>query len=283
MEILGPATYSMWKSCWTILSNALLLLGAVDLGNLVDYGKFMDRFIARHGERSYPLMYQAEVRTRMELMGRLLREEQGKIKTAAQRNDGVVPADWPFDPDRPWNFIFQRVLDEGDTAMTSWWYQQLEYKALLHHSKAAQISDMVEGDAAIGGYAPPPPPPGVDSFQSQVLRQRAQPKPKAKPRASPLHILDATNSYYTHSRKGHPICPDFNSLGCDAAVRGHWCPRGNGLHVCNRCLRDHPVNECNRSNVSTPTFLGKGKGKGKGKEGKGKGKGGKRHGPYTQG
>ena len=70
IEILGPATYTMWKSCWTILANSLLLLGALDLGNLVDYGLFFDRFHARHGERTYPLMYQADVRPRMELMGR---------------------------------------------------------------------------------------------------------------------------------------------------------------------------------------------------------------------
>ena len=79
------------------MSNALLLLGAVVLGNLVDYGKFMDRFTARHSERVYPLMYQADVRRRMELMGRLLREEQGKVKTVALKNNGLVPDDWAFD------------------------------------------------------------------------------------------------------------------------------------------------------------------------------------------
>ena len=60
----GPATFSMWKACFAILVNAMIMLGAADLGNLIDYGRYFERFYARFGEKAYPLMYQADVRTR---------------------------------------------------------------------------------------------------------------------------------------------------------------------------------------------------------------------------
>ena len=89
----------------------------------------------------------------------------------------------------------------------------------------------------------------------------------------------------------------YNGTGCGQAIQGVWCPNhAAALHICCRCLGQHPVSECRETSITTPTFLtrqqNKGKGKGgqgdaagadnnQGKGGKGaKGKGGKRYQPY---
>ena len=38
IELYGPATWAMFKACWAVYQNALVLLKAVDLGNLISYG-----------------------------------------------------------------------------------------------------------------------------------------------------------------------------------------------------------------------------------------------------
>ena len=298
VEIYGPATYGMWKACWAVYSNALLLLGAVDLGNLVDYGKFMDDIIARFGERAYPLMYQADVRTRNEQMPRLLRDELEKHNSLTN-----VPADYHFDPARPWDCVFRTIVDESMQA--KWWLRQLERPAMMMVCSSTTIGQVLGGDAPIGHTVPHDSPPGVDAHHITIMPDIsgagavshgawAVPgaKASAKPKAAPgrEHRMDPTGQYYTHSRRGVKLCEAFNGLGCGATLSNEMCPNGNGLHLCCRCLQPHSISQCPSSAASVPGWAarqaakgqGKGKGKGKGKSGKGKGQKPQRQGPYGQ-
>ena len=305
IELYGPATWAMFKACWAVYQNALVLLKAVDLGNLISYGGFLEDFIKRHGEMAYPLMFQAEHRTRHEQMPRMYTEEVAKYKQAAADNGGTVPADYPFDPDRPLDYLFQLILSEQ--YQNTWWHRELERPALMLVCKQAKQNDVLAGDAPVGRQAVTPTPPGLDEHVvvADALGASAsrgggggRPPPPPPPsggerrkRPPQRHQLDPSGTYYKMSRRGQPICMDYNGSGCGEAVQGNWCPRGHGLHICCRCLQAHPVTECRQNEVRAPNWIerggkggkdkgGKGGKGGRGRGGKG-GKGGHRPGPYA--
>ena len=119
IELVGPSTYHMWKACWSVLQNALLMVGAVDLGYLLAYAKLHDNFYQRHGDKTWALQYQADVRARLEHFVRLYRTALADYQEAVRVNSGTVPANYPFDPQRPWNHIFAKLV-----ADTRWWDKQ---------------------------------------------------------------------------------------------------------------------------------------------------------------
>ena len=292
VELLGPATYGMWKACWKVFANACILLNAVDLGNLLSYANYLEDFVKRYGEKVYPLLYQADNRTSAEQMPRMYLEEHAKYLAAVDANSGVPPDDYPFDPDRPWNFLFQKLTD--GSMNTSWWDKELERPALLLTCSGATVPDVLGTDALVGTSAQREAPAGLDSQVALAADtsgvssgrpavvvprggrvERPAPKPKARTRNRQHHV-DPTGTYYTHSRSGHQICMDYNGSGCGAAIEGSWCPNGNGLHQCCRCGGRHPVTQCPHDALQVPNWVGrKGEGNGSGGGKGGKGKGGK--------
>ena len=68
-----------------------------------------------------------------------------------------------FDPDRPWDFVFQKVVDDTD-----WWEKELKYPALLLISTGARLGDVLGGDALVSGKIPATSPPGLDVYHTEV-------------------------------------------------------------------------------------------------------------------
>ena len=56
-DMVGPAAFALWSASWTVFSNAMILLGAVDVGTLDEYYKCLKRFHDRYCEKSYALLY----------------------------------------------------------------------------------------------------------------------------------------------------------------------------------------------------------------------------------
>ena len=70
-ELAGPPTFEHFKQCYKVLQTALIMLGAVDLGNVTQYLEYLEDFHRRFGEPLYALLFQADTRARSELMARL--------------------------------------------------------------------------------------------------------------------------------------------------------------------------------------------------------------------
>ena len=270
VEMTGPATFSMWKACYAVLSNALLMLGAVDLGNLLDYGRFFDRFFGRFGEKAYPLMYQADVRTRAEQFVRINRQAYAELSEACSANNGMVPTNWPYDYQRPWNYVFWKVLKQEQA---QWWNQELEYPSLLITTARVSVGDVLGGDALVAQNRGGESPTGLDvqhtvvpdAVGAGVVRRR---EPGARPKKEKYH--NVSNGVYTTSRNGTPLCAAFNTeAGCSAPTYGQWCPRSsNAMHLCNKCLQpNHNSLRCSQAEITGPPRGPAGNGKGKGKKG----------------
>ena len=95
-----------------------------------------------------------------------------------------------FKPDRLWNTGLDSIKD------LTWWKYEPEQPALLHLNRRAADRD--------------------SSLQSE-----GPPNKKRLTRDTEHH--ETTGGRYTHSMKGKPLCPDYNSGRCSNTVWGIRC------------------------------------------------------------
>ena len=93
VELAGPPTISNWLASYQVLMNALVMTGAVDLGVLVKYKNHIERLHDRYGSRIWAILYQADVRCRLELMERIRREAASEHEEA-KRAGGTTSCKW---------------------------------------------------------------------------------------------------------------------------------------------------------------------------------------------
>ena len=65
-EMYGPSSLSSWKVSYGVYLNAMIMLDAADLGLLLQYQARIERMHERYCERTWALLYQADVRARLE-------------------------------------------------------------------------------------------------------------------------------------------------------------------------------------------------------------------------
>jgi len=97
VELKGPPLLQDWIRCYRVLRTALIMLGEVTPGALDAYERQICRYHERYGPSIWVLLYQADVRMRLEHMERLRRIGQSK-----------APAD--FDAAKPWEWVWQESL-----------------------------------------------------------------------------------------------------------------------------------------------------------------------------
>eukprot|EP00971_Amphidinium_carterae_P188505 3741792-Amphidinium_carterae.1 len=88
----------------------------------------MDRYSAS----AWPLIYQAEVRARLELSKRLRHKCQLEYEQAMSSGAGHA-----FDPTVTWELVFQRLVEE-----CPFWKKEVEEPAILYLTKTASLHQM---------------------------------------------------------------------------------------------------------------------------------------------
>ena len=307
IELVGPPNFEQWEVRFKILENALLMHNAVDLGNIQAYGKFMQRFNKKHGEQMFPLLYQADLRTRKEQFIRIRREGYNTYLEALKRvNNDPTQVDHPYDPGRPWNYVFQTVLEKEHA---QWWHDELEHPALIIMSLKLGVTQVLGGDAPIAKQAPSSSPPGLLNNNPTLAGLHGQnyagnggggyvPKGGGKntwssnggaasswePAPKKIKVHHVSDGKYKTNRSGQELCEGYNKGTCASHPGSIMCPRNWSLaHQCSKCLDPTHIGEsCNKTppeeyrvpgnGAFSKGQEGKGQGYGKGK-GKGKGKG----------
>ena len=267
VELLGPPNISMWLGSYNVLMNTLVMVDAVDLGILLKYRNHIERLHDRYSDKVWTVLYQSDVRCRLELMERIRRTLQ------AEYDAGQAP---DFDPKRPWNAVWQRAVQDE-----TFWREEVMEPSLLILTKVAGLNELVAGDATTGsnsGAHASPAHPREDTPAPARLSQPAsshQPfRTRNNSRTGRFHHVEGGK--YTTNRTGYPLCAGYNSGECTQTSQGQWCPhKWDTVHQCDRCLGSHPSVRCPHTEMPTPAFVkGKGKnaGKGRGKKGRGKGR-----------
>ncbi|CAJ1454754.1 unnamed protein product [Effrenium voratum] len=151
-ELYGPPDFSSWKACFDTYCNALILLGTASLGPLTAYRTRIEKLHTRYGNRVWALLYQADVRCRLEHMPRtkmrLLQRHQDAIAA------GGVSA---FSPASPWSDVFTEVAADD-----RYWNDEVVEPALMVLTDSGSLRDLVSGDARTGRQ-------GVDDASRGIL------------------------------------------------------------------------------------------------------------------
>ena len=109
IEISGPPDFTSWSECYSLLTTALVGFDAVGLGPLLDYCRLIGRYATRYGSLTWPLLYQCDVRCRLEHMERLRRVLERNSAAATARGQARVVH---FDKDRPWDSVWSAAVDD---------------------------------------------------------------------------------------------------------------------------------------------------------------------------
>ena len=266
VELHGPANIGLWLQSYQVLVNTLVMLDTVDLGTLLTYKEKIEKFHDRYGEKICAILYQADVRCRLELMERTKRQ-LAAAHEAATSSGGTTQ----YDPNRPWNMVWQSVI-----ADEAFWRAEVIEPGMLILTKVANVGEMLEGDARVqssaAGAGPCEVQPGPARL-SEPSSGSAGLHPRNPNRTGRYHRVEGGK--YLSNRTGYALCEAYNAGTCNQTSQGAWCQcKWDTVHQCDRCLGSHPSVRCPHQEMPTPGFLKK-SGKGKGKDGKGRGRKGR--------
>ena len=141
----GPSCFRHWQASFRVLRSALVMLGLVNLANLVSWEAWVEKLNFLH-PGCWHLIVAAEDRARGEHMSRTLT----KIKLEIDQG-GAAPLGWL--EAKPWNVVWHRVLQDKD-----YWTEQVTVPAITWVAKGQkglpktpleeQASEVLRGGAA---------------------------------------------------------------------------------------------------------------------------------------
>ena len=253
VEFYGPADFQTWSASFDVLLTAHVGFQSVSLGGLVEYHGLIKTFHERFGAACWWVIYQGDVRNRLEHMVRLKRdltEEENR--------------------DMPWTHVWRKSVVDS-----TFWKREVEDPCVLILARAGKLSDMVDGDAPVSApldetvpaEACSRPPPkrswGGSGEGSRPTKVAKGPKQH-----------NVVNGEFTTNRNGWGLCKDFQTGNCRNSGNC-YCPKNRSLaHQCSRCLAlDHgsghpsPCTATPKESSAVKRASGKG-GKGKGRKGK---------------
>ena len=230
------------------------MLGQITPATLDLWVKVITSYAYRYGQEVWALIYQIDVRARLEHMERIRR-----LGSAARAQAVEAGGSHAFDPAVPWEWVFRQTAEDAQ-----FWRRELEEPALLIKTRVERLGSALQDDAPLQPNAGSSQRSGSASTAPPPKRHKAQ----ADRDAPRFHRVD-TEGYFTHNRRGVKLCISFQKGECSTSTSGSGrCPRDADLvHQCSKCLfLGHGRSQCVASQVSRDnTTPRKGKGKGKGK------------------
>jgi hypothetical protein len=250
-ELSGPPSFELWEKSYDLLTTAMIMMGVMSLSKIEAYKKKIKGYVTKFGEGVWLVIYQADVRFRMEHLLTLRRRGADEADAAA-RAGGIHE----YDPNRPWDWCMKKGLDDFH-----FWKDTLEDPALLIRTRTSTLSALAGNDTPIDGKHIEEANSQVSNFGPPVKKQKLQHEVR-----TPKNAHNVENGQYVTNRKGKKLCQAFQSGSCTHTKPGGIaCSAGLGLHQCAKCLSPaHGANACSEAPKDYPN-KGKGKGKGKGK------------------
>eukprot|EP00959_Pyramimonas_sp_CCMP1952_P062706 1311004-Pyramimonas_sp.AAC.1 len=76
VELYGPCDYETWAECYAVFKTGALMFNQLTPARLDAYEKHIRHYHERYGRDQWAIIYQADVRARLELSERLRRRGQ---------------------------------------------------------------------------------------------------------------------------------------------------------------------------------------------------------------
>ena len=266
IEFKGPPDVGVWTVSFTVFRNTLLMGKAVGLSPMERYVKKIHGYVQKYGTKVWHLLYQADVRMRLEELP-TIRRELVKEAEAVRKGGGTHP----YDDSRPWHHVWQRATSERSD---KFWTDEFEDPARMVRLELVRMGEVVDGDAPIGNPA--------GSSSSLAAPPTVQAPVTHTPPVPKRGMDDSGDGAWSWplrvNKKRKSLCPGFQDGCCRGHVGSVICPKDSASrHQCAICLsHEHGAAACDGSGVERkPVKEGGGRGV-KGERNKGAGKGGGR-------
>ena len=264
-QLYGPPNVEEWLAGWTVFKTGAIMLDKVTPSTCDHWSKMVLGYAKTYGPSCWALVYQAEVRARLEHLERVRRV--GAAEAAQAKESNISHS---FDESRPWDWALRKCADD-----VLFWRRELEDAAMLVKVHISKLSDTIGNDANIASIVdstvpvtnnrqqhPPPPHHG---HERPVKKQRMAAGDK-------VHNSDGDGNL-TSNRRGTPLCSGFQDGSCPYNKANIRCPKNKDcVHQCARCLSASHGRAWPRACTNDPAGPPP---KGKGAKGSGK-KGGKK-------
>eukprot|EP00971_Amphidinium_carterae_P331493 6465081-Amphidinium_carterae.1 len=255
VEIYGPKSFSDWRDSYAFFRSGSIMLDHLTPSRLDAYSDLIRRYVERYGNACWPIIYQADVRARMEETERLRR--RGKTEAEAALSMGSPHA---YSDRWPWEWVYQQLAESS----SAFWKRELEEPSLLFITRTASMHTLVDDDARVEVLPSGTKRPAMDDLGQQRARPKRSPqngsasKPTQMPRQ---HNLGPDGGFATN-RKNIRLCVAYNRGECGHADSQNRCLANSSLvHQCSKCLStSHPATSCPQSSTNGPPRKGRGKG-----------------------
>ena len=229
VEICGPADFESWRESYSVFRTGCIMFDQITPARLDAYEHLIRSYHERYGRSCWALLYQADVRARLEHTERLRRVGREEHQAAV---DGG--GSHSFEPKKPWEWVWEKlVLDQA------FWHRELEEPALLILAKTQRISQAVDADA----------PVDVPTWGTQDRGGKGFVAPgpaKRRRQDGPRQHSVGDDGLLTHNRRGAELCRGFQKGECKEKDRNGFCIKNTRLrHQCAKCLsEEHGANVC---------------------------------------
>jgi len=262
-QLYGPPNVDEWVAGWTVFKTGSIMLGHMTPATCDHWSKMVLNYAKMYGPSVWPLIYQSEVRARLEHMDRVRRI--GALEADEAVAQGKTHG---YDAKCPWDWALRKTADD-----VLWWRRELEDVAMLVKVEISSLRESLGVDAMVCGSSssqvtsrtslPPPalPPPARD--HPPAKRQRIA-------NVNKHHSTD-TEGNLVSNRRGTPLCQGFQTGACPYNRGTVRCPKNRDqAHQCARCLAPAHGSkwprDCHNDIANAPPVKD-GKGKGKSKKG----------------
>ena len=249
VEINGPADFEAWRESYSVFRSGCIMFGQISPARLDSYEHHIRSYHERYGRGCWALLYQADVRARLELAERLRR--QGK-----EEHDAAIAAGGThgFDDKKPWEWVWNMMVKDH-----AFWHRELEEPALLILAKTQKASQLLGADAPIEASGGTGSDRSIPSAPVAIKRRRED--------GVRQHVV-GEDGLLTHNRRGAELCRGYQKGDCKDKDRNGFCLKtGRTRHQCAKCLsEDHGAHACPQSSqprVFKPKGMRKGFGKSK--------------------
>jgi hypothetical protein len=260
VELKGPPDLETWHSCYRLLRTARISFQAVTVARLDAYNDLIHRYAARYSRSTWHLVYQADVRCRLENMERLRRRGAAEHATAT-----AAGGTHPYDPAHPWEYVWDQAVLESP-----FWTRELEEPALLVLSRAANLGALLGDDTAVESIGATTSARSTRGASPPRTRQTTPSSGARRERPAKVHRV--SGDLYSANRTGAHCCEDWLRGGCTDRP-GRCLTHPERTHQCNKCLGQHRLDTCSLKPLEPSAWKGRSdaRGAGRGRRGKGRG------------
>ena len=263
IEMYGPADFESWRECYQVFRTGSIMFDQISPAKLDRYEKLIRQYHERYGRACWPIIYQADVRARLEESERVRRQGREAFETAQKA--GLTH---PFDPAKPWDWVWGTLTMQ----VLGFWQKEIVEPCMLYLAKTANLQHLVDDDAPTTRGPASSTPTVTTSVRSMPSAPSAPsesrpPKRQRGPDVREHRVGD--DGQFTHNRRGVELCRLFQTGECmEKDGRGNCARNSSRRHQCAKCLSEnHGANKCGAEGLKPPRANhGKGRGKGRGRK-----------------